>query len=69
MDLQLKMARCGHFLLQGDWKCQKCNKWIFIECENEWDGQEGVKSKDGKYQYQRINGENTVVRLLIKERK
>ncbi len=63
MNLQLKMARCGHFLIHGYWECLDCNEWIFIECEDEWDGREGVKSKDGKYQYQRIDGINKIIKL------
>lgn len=64
MSLQLKMARCGHFLVHGYWQCTDCDEWIFIECKDEWDGREGVKSKDGKYQYQRIKGKNKIVNLL-----
>ncbi|GAG73229.1 unnamed protein product, partial [marine sediment metagenome] len=51
MELQLKMARYGHFLMHGDWECLKCHKWIKIECEDERMGEEGTKSKDGKYEY------------------
>ena len=63
MNLQLKMARCGHFLMHGYWQCTDCDEWIFIECEDEWDGSEGVKSKDGKYQYQRIDGKNRIINI------
>ena len=68
MKLQLKMAKCGHFLMHGYWECMDCDEWIFIECEDEWDGREGVKSKDGKYQYQRINEKNKIVNIAFQPR-
>ncbi len=64
MELQFKMGRCGHFLIHGDWECTDCGKWIFIECEDEWDGREGTKSKDGKYVYRRIDGKNKISKAL-----
>lgn len=71
MNLQIKMGGCGHFLMHGYWECTDCKEWIFIECEDEWDGREGTKSKDGKYQYQRIDGKNKIVNIkeIIAERK
>lgn len=71
MNLQLKMARCGHFLMHGHWHCQDCGEWIFIECEDEWEGREGTKSKDRKYEYRRTNfskrpgrpGENRIINI------
>lgn len=68
VNLQLKMAHCGHFLLHGQWECQGCGCWIMIECEDEWDGQEGVTSIDRQYQYQKINGRNKVVNRGLRER-
>ena len=65
MPLQFKMMRCGHYLIQGDWECTDCNEWIRLEMEDEWDGGEGSKTKDGKYQYQRIKGENKMVKLKL----
>lgn len=64
MALQMKMAKCGHFLIQGHWECGDCKKWIFIECDDEWNGTEGTISKDGKYKYKRINGKNKIVPLF-----
>lgn len=65
MRLQMKMAGCMHFLMHGFWECQDCNEWIFIELEDEWDGREGVKSKDGKHQYQVIAGKNKIVNIEV----
>ena len=69
MDLQMKMCSCMHFLLHGHWECQDCKEWVFIECEDEWDGREGKKSKDGKYEYRRINGKNKVINIEAIERR
>ncbi len=63
MALQFKMFRCGHYLIHGDWECLDCKEWIFIECEDEWDGREGTKSKDGKYQFQVIDRKNKIVNI------
>ena len=65
MRLQLKMADCGHYLIHGHWECQDCKEWIFLECEDEWDGREGNKTKDGQYQYQVIDGKNKMVKLNV----
>ena len=64
MDLQMKIMGCGHFLMHGNWECLDCGEWIVIECEDEWDGREGVKSKDGKYEFRRIDGKNKIVNIL-----
>ena len=69
MNLQLKMARCGHFLIHGNWECQKCGKWIAIECEDEWMGLEGTKSKDGKYEYRVIDGKNKIILVGVSKPK
>lgn len=60
-------AGCGHFLMHGSWQCTDCDKWIFIKCEDEWNGLEGVKSKDGKYQYQVIDGKNKIVNIEVEK--
>ena len=60
MALQLKMMNCGHFLIHGHWECLDCKKWIFMECEDEWNGVENTKSKDGNYQYKKIDGKNKI---------
>ena len=61
MSLQVKMGMCGHYLIHGYWECQKCGKWIFLECENEWDGRKGTKTKDGKYEFRIVDGKNKMV--------
>ena len=63
MNLQMKMGNCGHFLIHGYWQCTDCDEWIMLEVEDEWDGREGTKTKDGQYQYQVVDGRNKIVRL------
>lgn len=60
MKLQMKMMNCGHFLMNGYWECTDCGNWIFIECEEEWNGTEGVVSKDGKREHRRVDRKNKI---------
>lgn len=63
VPLQLKMMNCGHFLIQGDWECTDCGEWLVLECHDEYEGREGTKTKDGEYQYQRVNHKNKMIKL------
>jgi len=61
MRLQMKMMQCGHFLIHGHWECRDCHEWIMLEMEDEWEGREGRTTKDGKYQFQIVDGVNKMV--------
>lgn len=68
VPLQFKMMRCGHFLITGDWECTKCHKWLSLDCGDEWEGREGTKTIDGKYQCQVVDGKNKMVYTSSGER-